>query len=159
MNHYFKAYLLMNPGLRGLIEWSLLLGSGIAGLLLPVPRLPGFPLTAFLGGALFLGGFIFHAIAERGHRQAHQNAKLISRIIDTGMYGKIRHPLYVSLIIMNIGIGVGFGVYWTLGLALVFSALYVCTAVEEEHFLLRSFREEYGDYTRRVPWRMLPGLF
>ena len=159
MNHYVKAYLLMNPGLRGLIEWSFLIGSGIAGLFLPVPRLPGFPLTAFLGGLLFIGGFIFHVVSERVHREAHHNVKIISHIIDTGMYGKIRHPLYLSLIIMDIGVGIGFGVYWTLGLSFVFSVLYVLTALVEEQFLLQSFRDEYTAYTRKVPWRIIPGLF
>ncbi|MFP4562336.1 MAG: methyltransferase family protein [Spirochaetia bacterium] len=158
MQNYFKGYLLMNPGLRGLIEWGILFASGIVGVLVTFPRLPGFPVTAFAGGALFLGGLVFHMIAERVHAEAHKNTKVISRIVDTGMYGKIRHPLYASLIICNVGIGIGFGVYWTLGLALLFSVFSMLTAVEEERFLSRGL-PEYAEYMERVKWRMIPGVF
>ena len=158
MKNIFKAYLLMNPGLRGLIEWGILFASGIVGLFVPVPRMPGFPVTAFAGGALFLGGVVFHAIAERVHADAHKSTKVISRIVDTGMYGKIRHPLYASLVVCNVGIGIGFGVYWTFGLALLFSVFYMLTAREEEAYLCGGL-PEYAEYMKKVRWRMIPGVF
>ena len=159
MRNYFKRYLLMNPGLRGLIEWSVMLGSGIVGLLVSVPRLPGSPARLFIGLALFAGGLTFHILSERDHREAHRRAKVISAVVDTGMYGKIRHPLYAGLIISNLGIGLAFGVYWTLGLAVLFSVLYLVTVVEEEKYLLESLGDEYAAYKERVRWRMIPGIF
>ncbi len=159
MKNLFSRYLLMNPGLRGVIEWSVLVVSGIAGLLVSVPRLPGFPVTLGVGLSLFSGGLVFHVLSERNHREAHRSAKVISSVIDTGMYGKIRHPLYAGLIVSNLGIGLAFGVYWTLGLAVLFSVLYLLTAVEEEKYLPESLGDEYTAYKERVRWRMIPGIF
>jgi protein-S-isoprenylcysteine O-methyltransferase Ste14 len=102
---------------------------------------------------------VFHVLSGRYHREAHRSAKVISAVIDTGMYGKIRHPLYAGLIVSNLGIGLAFGVYWTLGLAVLFSVLYLVTAVEEEKYLLESLGDEYAAYKERVRWRMIPGIF
>lgn len=159
MRNYVRRYLLMNPGLRGLIEWSVMIVSGVSGVLVSVPRLPGFPITLYAGTVLFAGGLLFHIFSERDHREAHKNAKVISAVIDTGMYGKIRHPLYAGLIISNLGMGIAFGVYWTLGLAVLFSVLYLFTAVEEEKYLQESLGDEYAAYKERVRWRMIPGIF
>ena len=102
---------------------------------------------------------MFHVLSERDHREAHKSAKIISAVVDSGMYGKIRHPLYAGLIVSNLGIGLAFGVYWTLGLAVLFSVLYLVTVVEEEKYLLESLGDEYAAYKERVRWRMIPGIF
>ena len=159
MKKLFDAYLLAKPCLRGWYEWGALCLSGIAGLFVPVARLPLQPYTTFAGLLLVLAGFAFHVYSERAHREAHQRSSDITRIVDQGMYGKIRHPLYLSLIVIDLGIALAFGVWWTLILAGLFAVFTVLTAQREEQYLLARFPQQYGEYCRRVPWRMVPGLF
>lgn len=159
MKRILDAYLLAKPATRGWIEWGLLCLTGIVGLAVSSARLPGRPYTNGLGGMLVLGGLLFHAFSERTHREAHRRSAEITGIVDRGMYGRIRHPLYLSLIVINLGLALAFGVPWALVPAVLFSFLSVLTALREEQFLLGRFPEQYGRYRERVRWRMIPGLF
>ena len=159
MKRLFDAYLLGNPSVRGWVEWGILAVSGILGLVVNTIRLPLFPFSNILGALLFLTGLLFHLYAERSHREAHKRSSEITGIVDQGMYAKLRHPLYLSLIVMDLGIALAFGVLWTMILACVFSVLAVLTSLREERFLLGRFPQVYARYKTRVPWRMIPGLF
>lgn len=159
MKRLLDAYLLANPAVRGWLEWGILAVSGIFGLAVNTTRLPLFPFINIFGVLLFLAGLFFHLYSERSHREAHKRSSEITGIVDQGMYAKIRHPLYLSLIIMDLGIALAFGVLWALVLACIFSSLAVLTSLREERFLLGRFPEQYARYQTRVPWRMVPGLF
>jgi protein-S-isoprenylcysteine O-methyltransferase Ste14 len=160
MKRLINAYLLGNPALRGWLEWGLLALSGIIGLAIPGSiRLPYSPYTNILGALLLAAGFFFHVYSERSHKEAHKRSTEITAIVDRGVYAKIRHPLYLSLIVMDLGIALTFGVLWTLCLACLFSILAVATSLREEHFLLNRFPEQYSRYKVHVRWRMIPGLF
>jgi protein-S-isoprenylcysteine O-methyltransferase Ste14 len=159
MKRLFDAYLLAKPSWRGWFEWGILALSGILGLTLNAVRLPLFPISNIFGAFLFVAGLFFHLYAEWDHREAHKRSSEITGIVDRGIYAKIRHPLYLSLIAMDLGIALAFGILWTLVLACVFSVLAVLTSLREERFLLSQFPQAYACYQTRVPWRMVPGLF
>ena len=151
--------LLSNPGYLALVELSLLVGTGVLGWVFSWPKLPLFPALNVIGGVLFLGALAFHLYCERTHQQAHDQADDITRIVTIGVYSKIRHPLYLSLVLMHIGIGLAFGIIWTLIIAAVTGVLAILTALKEEEFLLREFPEEYGQYKKDVRWRLIPMIF
>jgi protein-S-isoprenylcysteine O-methyltransferase Ste14 len=102
---------------------------------------------------------LLHLYSERSHREAHKRSSEVTAIVERGMYARIRHPLYLSLIVMDLGIALAFGVPWTLIPAGVFSLLAVLTALREESYLLERFPGQYGRYRAAVRWRMIPGLF
>ena len=95
-------------------EKIILTGTGICGLFFSWKTLSIFPLSNILGGILVLLGFAFHRWTEKDHQQAHRESEDIETIVTTGAYSKIRHPLYLSLIAMNIGIALAFGVVFSL---------------------------------------------
>ncbi len=151
--------LLSDPKIRVFIQWVLLAGTGAAGIVLSWSRLPYFPATNIIGGMLCLAAIAFHGYCERAHKEAHQKSQNITRIITDSIYSRIRHPLYLSSILMNVGFALAVGIVWTLILASLFSALVLFVAIKEESFLLAKFESEYRDYMRKVPWRMIPGVF
>jgi protein-S-isoprenylcysteine O-methyltransferase Ste14 len=57
--------------------------------------------------------------AQKKHKQAHEGSQEIETIVTTGVFSKIRHPLYLSIIFMNMGIALAFGVMMTSVLALL----------------------------------------
>lgn len=154
-----NRFFLSNPLFRGLIELFLLISSGIAGWLFSWLKLPLFPILNIAGGVLILGGFLFHGYCERDHKQAHRKSENIEKIVKNGIYSKIRHPLYLSVIIMNIGIALAFGVVLTLVFSLILIAHWILTAIAEEESLLQKFPEEYAQYLKNVRWRLIPGIF
>ncbi len=80
-----------------------------------------------------------------------------SLLVTSGIYARVRHPLYASMI----ALGFSWALLWRSGPAIVLAAaqatfLYAKARLEER--LLRERFVEYADYTRRVP-RLLPRLF
>jgi protein-S-isoprenylcysteine O-methyltransferase Ste14 len=151
--------LLSNPIYRGMIEYLLLIGTGIFGLLFSWSRLPFFPVLNIVGGILILSGLLFHVHAEKTHKQAHEKSADIDKIMKNGLFSKIRHPLYASAILINLGIALAFGVILTCIIAIVSIVHWFMTALKEEEFLLQKFGEEYRLYKKEVRWRFIPKIF
>jgi protein-S-isoprenylcysteine O-methyltransferase Ste14 len=84
---------------------------------------------------------------ERGHR-----------VVDTGVYRVVRHPMYAGLVAVIIGAPLWLGS--TLGLLLTvppITSLALRILVEER--LLRDHVPGYLHYTHRVPRRLIPGVW
>lgn len=80
------------------------------------------------------------------------------RLVTTGIYGVIRHPSYLGLLILMLGWGLAFRA----GVGLLLTALLIpplLARIRSEERLLRSeFGAEYDAYCRRAS-RLVPGLF
>jgi len=154
-----NAFFLSNPFYRGMAEKIILIVTGICGLVFSWKTFSIFPLSNILGGILVLLAYAFHRWTEKDHNQAHKESQDIETIVTTGVYLKIRHPLYLSLIAMNIGIALAFGVMITFVMALLTIIHWIITALKEEAVLLQTFPHEYMQYRQEVRWRMIPGVF
>lgn len=150
---------LLNPVILEFIEVAGIVGTGILGILYSWKRTPGFPVINMVGGMFFVLGFFLHWYCERDHRQSHESSKNIETIVTTGIYAKIRHPIYLSLIFMNIGLGLAFGTVITVAVSVVCSLSWIITAIKEENFLLHKFPYEYRMYMQDVKWRMISNVF
>jgi protein-S-isoprenylcysteine O-methyltransferase Ste14 len=67
--------------------------------------------------------------------------------------------MYLSLILMYLGLAIAWGIVGMLLPSILFSALIVLTAIKEEEFLLQRFGREYKEYKNKVPWRLIPKIF
>jgi hypothetical protein len=108
-----NAFFLSNPLYRGMAEKIILVGTGICGLLFSWKTFPIFPSSHMSGGILILLAYGFHWWVHKVHKQAHEESQEIETIVTAGAFSKIRHPLYLSTIAMNIGISVAFGIMVT----------------------------------------------
>jgi len=93
-----------------------------------------------------------------GIRQAGGAELPTPPLLDRGVYGLVRHPLYLGWILAL------FGAAHMTGDRLAFAALtsaYLVLAVPwEERSLMHTFGEEaYGRYARRVKWRIVPFVY
>lgn len=158
-NALTSKLLLSNPFKRGMVEWLILVVTGTCGLIFSWYNVSVFPVTNIFGGILILSAFLFHWWAERDHKQAHEKTDNIECIVMSGVYSKIRHPLYLSLIVFNIGIALSFGVLVTLLIALLTIFHWIATAYFEELKLEIKFKEDYTQYKQSVKRRMIPGIF
>jgi protein-S-isoprenylcysteine O-methyltransferase Ste14 len=151
--------LLMKPTLIMNVGLLIMIAIGILGELLSWTRIGFTPYSHFIGGAVVVFGFVIHQHCHRAHKQAHEKSQQIEGIVTTGLFEKIRHPMYLSLIIMFLGLAVGWGILWMIAPAVLFSALTVIIAIKEEEFLLERFGNQYKEYLRRVRWRMIPRVY
>lgn len=75
----------------------------------------------------------------------------------SGPYGLVRHPIYLGWFLMVFGVPVMTGTRLVFALA---SCAYLLIAIPfEERSLRRTTGGKYDEYIRRVPWKLVPGLY
>jgi len=85
--------------------------------------------------------------AERGHR-----------VIDTGPYAWVRHPMYSGITLFFVGVPLLLGSWWGVAMAPVFFILFAIRAGIEERALVAGL-PGYADYVARVRYRLVPGIW
>jgi protein-S-isoprenylcysteine O-methyltransferase Ste14 len=79
-------------------------------------------------------------------------------LVTDGIYGTVRHPSYLGLIMM----GFGWALTFRSGAGVILAGLVIppiLARIRSEEALLRSqFGEQYDSYRRRT-WRLIPGLY
>jgi protein-S-isoprenylcysteine O-methyltransferase Ste14 len=84
---------------------------------------------------------------ERGHR-----------VVSTGPYAFVRHPMYSGAVLFFVGAPLLLGSWWGLAMSPLFVVLFAVRAGIEERALIAGL-PGYADYTMRVRYRLLPGLW
>jgi protein-S-isoprenylcysteine O-methyltransferase Ste14 len=80
------------------------------------------------------------------------------RVVTTGPYRYVRHPLYASCLILFPAIALLLGSWWGLLLSLFFIGVFVLRTVLEDR-LLRNELAGYTEYARKVKYRLIPHVW
>jgi protein-S-isoprenylcysteine O-methyltransferase Ste14 len=80
------------------------------------------------------------------------------RVVSTGPYAFVRHPMYSGVMLFFIGVPLLLGSWWGLALALVFPVLFAIRVRIEERALIEGL-PGYADYAARVRYRLMPGVW
>lgn len=92
-----------------------------------------------------------------GNFNIRPNPKSGGRLVEHGIYRRVRHPMYTAVIVFGLGCALAAPSITTwLAAALLFGVLLLKAIVEER--LLSGVYEGYADYMRRTQ-RFIPGLF
>ncbi len=79
------------------------------------------------------------------------------KLIDTGLYAHVRHPLYSGYSLLCIGVALGLGSWYALIPAMAFVVIIYIRCKFEEDMLIDGL-EGYKDYMKRVKYRLIPYL-
>lgn len=80
------------------------------------------------------------------------------KIVTTGVYGIVRHPMYAATIWLFLSIPLVLGSWWSLLCFLPYIPVIVIRIINEE-MLLKSELEGYNEYTRKVKYRLIPFIW
>ncbi len=80
------------------------------------------------------------------------------RVIDTGLYGVVRHPMYLGCMIMYLFFPLGLGSYWALIPGTLIIPILVGRILNEETVLQRDL-PGYSDYLKKVRFHLIPGIW
>lgn len=112
-----------------------------------------------VGAALLLPAafFVFRALHDNTFASGVVRVQTERKhtVVSTGVYGFVRHPMYLGAVCMFAGMPLLVGSRVGLVVAAVFSAILVVRIVGEERQLAREL-DGYVDYQRRVRWRLVP---
>ena len=80
------------------------------------------------------------------------------KVISTGPYAVVRHPMYSSMIVLYLFTPIALGSYWALIPTVLFLLVLIPRILGEEQELTEHL-EGYREYTRKVRYRLIPGLW
>ncbi|HVP65472.1 MAG TPA: isoprenylcysteine carboxylmethyltransferase family protein [candidate division Zixibacteria bacterium] len=122
-----------------------------------IPRVPLW--SEFCGGLLFLaGGFLmFRALSDNTF--ASQLVRIQSErghhVVDTGVYGFVRHPMYLGASLVMVGGALLLGSVCGVLVGVAMAGLLILRIFGEEDLLARDL-EGYRAYCQRVRYRLVP---
>jgi len=144
----------------------LLFSIGFIGLLV-VPALghrfgwSSAPVYAVITGDVLIAvGFyiVFLVCRENTFTSATIEVADDQRVVSTGPYALVRHPMYAGSLLYLLGIPLALGSYWGLPPLLPLITLLLWRLLDEEKLLARKL-PGYAEYQRRVRARLIPGIY
>lgn len=116
-------------------------------------------LVSMAGLVLFAAGWWVIALALHENAFAAPVIKYQKqrgqRVIDSGVYAKVRHPMYSGFVPFIVGTCLWLGSYAAALLSIVPIAVIATRIIIEERFLRREL-EGYAAYVERTPYRLIP---
>jgi protein-S-isoprenylcysteine O-methyltransferase Ste14 len=116
------------------------------------------PLRGVVAGDLLVAlGFylIFLVYRENTFTSATIEVAENQKVIATGPYARVRHPMYASAMLYLLGTPLALGSYWGLVPVVAMMPLLVWRLLAEERFLARNLAG-YTDYQKRIRHRLVP---
>ena len=115
------------------------------------------------GLGIFVIGYIFIVASMLANEFAEMTVNIQDdrgqKVIDTGVYAYVRHPMYTGFIFFITGVNLWLGTYLSLLLSLTFLAIALRSRINIEEKTLLNDLEGYDDYCKKVKARLIPFLF
>ncbi len=108
--------------------------------------------NVLVGVGLALAQFV---VIQNGYAAATIRVEDDQPLVSTGLYGMVRHPLYVGALIMMVGTPFALDSYWGL-IAIVPGLLALCIRILDEEKMLRQDLAGYDAYMHDVRYRLVP---
>jgi protein-S-isoprenylcysteine O-methyltransferase Ste14 len=113
-----------------------------------------------LGLAAVACGFVlvFATLRTNTFASATIGLERDQRVISTGPYRFVRHPMYSGIAVFVVGMPIGLGSVMALAATVILIAMLVLRLLDEEK-LLRAELPGYAEYCACVRWRLLPRVY
>jgi len=119
------------------------------------------PLYLVIAGDIFTAiGFyiVFLVYKENTFTSATIEVAIDQKVISTGPYAVVRHPMYAGSLIYLVAMPFALGSYWGLLAFAAFFPILIWRLLAEERFLSKNL-PGYKEYCGKVRWRLIPGIF
>ena len=80
------------------------------------------------------------------------------KLVSTGLYGIIRHPMYTGTILMCLAMPLVMGSWWAF-LVMVPYVIAIVIRIKDDETLLTKELEGYQEYKEKVRWKLIPYIW
>lgn len=103
-------------------------------------------------------GIFFFVIRQNSYASRIIEIQENQKVIDSGLYSVVRHPMYLANILMYLSIPIVLGSYYALLPMFLMSFVFYFRIRNEEKVLIEGL-EGYADYMKRVKYRLIPFIW
>jgi len=117
-------------------------------------------LIVIVGDVLVAAGLVLAqwVVIQNSYAAATITVEREQPLVDTGLYGVVRHPLYVGALVMMVGSPLALGSLWAL-VVLVPGFVALAVRIVDEEKMLTEQLPGYDEYTHKVPHRLVPDVW
>ena len=110
-----------------------------------------------LGDVLVILGFYLVFLVFKENTFASGTIEVVAeqRVISTGPYALVRHPMYIGALVMLIGVPLALGSWWGLLAIIPMTLVLILRLLDEEKFLAKNLAG-YSDYQSKVRYHLFP---
>lgn len=114
----------------------------------------------YVSSVVFLLGYLMYGIVLKENRYLTRTIKVSEgqKVIDTGLYGIVRHPMYTSTLIMFLSMPLVLGSLVSFFVFLLYPIL-IIIRIKKEEKLLEKELDGYVNYKKKVKYRLIPFIF
>ncbi len=113
-----------------------------------------------LGAVVFLLSYIAYAEVLRENEYLSRTIEIQEnqKVIDTGLYGVVRHPMYASTVLMFVSIPIVLGSLISFFIFLIYPFI-LAKRIKNEELILEDGLEGYAEYKKKVKYRLIPFIW
>lgn len=115
------------------------------------------PAVTVAASVLFLAAYALYAEVMRENAYLSRTIKVEEgqKVVDTGLYGIVRHPMYMATILLFLMMPIVLGSWFALIVFAFYPAIIIVRLKDEEQLLTREL-PGYAQYKQRVRYRIIP---
>ena len=116
--------------------------------------------AVWVAAAFFLLAYLLYAevLRENAYLSRTIEVQENQKVVDTGLYGVVRHPMYAATVLLFLSIPLVLASPISFAVMLFYLPLIVKRIRNEEEVLARGL-EGYSDYMKKVKYRLIPGVW
>ena len=113
--------------------------------------------VSYAAAAVFLIAYALYAevLRENAYLSRTVEVQEDQKVIDTGLYGIVRHPMYMSTLLLFLSMPVVLGSVISFGIILLYIPI-INKRIRNEEQVLEEGLDGYTDYEKRVRYRVIP---
>ena len=122
------------------------------------PQLPAW--ASWVGAVLFLAAYALYAEVMRENAYLSRTIEVQGgqHVVDTGLYGIVRHPMYSATLLLFLSMPIVLGSPFSFVIMLAYLPI-IAKRIRNEEEVLTDGLEGYAEYLTRVKWRLIPHVW
>ena len=109
-------------------------------------------------GLMFLAAFVLAGLRENAYLSRTIEVQEDQKVIDTGLYGIVRHPMYAATILLFLAMPLVLGSPLSFAVMLLYLPI-IAKRIRNEEAVLEQGLAGYADYKQRVKYKVIPGIW